>query len=512
MRIPAALRSTWDRAHTTVRRRDALGWSVPAGVAIVALLGALVLPPRAVVVGAGILILIVVALFVRVVHPVRSLARETYRVANETLPATVATLDQRSVDDVEPELPPISTRGSSEVVDLAAAVTSLQATALSLVAEQHRGQRRVSELTTHLERRNQTLLNRLTTQIAELTTLARDRAVLDALGRLDHIVARTRRNAESMLVLTGAVPARTSSRPATVADVLRAALAQVEDHARVDVEGVEPTAVSGSAVADLAHLVAELVENATHFSPPGAHVGVTGASDAGTYVIRVTDHGVGMPTPELDEANRRIRDGAPGPSAKKLIGLDVVGRLAARHGITVVLAGSDDGLVVTVTVPEKALAPLSELPAPRRPVTTLAAAAAFIPPRSRLTTPPQAKQETGPRSRTVSTAQPDQPTPTDVPEFVRPGVPRRVRGAQLPDLGPDRDDGPHVTPDAGRVRGRLGAFQAGLSAARTNNIPPLPRPQRGMSSPRPGAVDSPPAAPASRISSAQRSVDDADES
>jgi signal transduction histidine kinase len=500
MSVPAPLRSERDRAQATLR---ALGsWSVSAGgAAIVALLGALVLPLRAaVVVGVGLLILLVVALFVRVVHPVRSLTREVHRVANETLQAAV---DRRSVDHVEP----FTTRGSSEVVDLAAAVTSLQAAALSLVAEQHRGQRRVSELTTHLERRNRTLLNRLTSQIAELTIIARDPGVLDALGRLDHLAARTRRNAESTLVLTGAVPARTSSRPATVADVLRAALAQVEDHTRVDLEGVEPAAVGGSTVADLAHLVAELVENGTHFSPPGARVGVTGASDARAYVIRVADHGVGMPADELDEANRRIRDGAPSSSPTKLIGLDVVGRLAARHGITVVLSGgTDDGLVAAVTVPEKALAPLSELPAPRRPLTDLAAAAAFIPRRAQATAP-SARPET--QSRSVSTPQPARPAPTGAPEFVRPGVPRRVRGAQLPDLGPDRDDGPHETPDAGRVRGRLGALQAGLSAARTNNIPPMPRVQPGVSAPRAGAVDSPPVAPATP---AARSVDDADES
>jgi signal transduction histidine kinase len=482
-----------DRAPTTVRD-GALGWIVLAGgAAIVTLLGALMYPPVAVV-GAVLLVLVVVALLVRVVQPVRSVTRDVNRAANETLPAAA---DGHAGDAVEP----ITTSGSAEVVDLAAAVTSLQTTALALVAEQQRGQRSSSELTAQLGRRNQSLLNRLTTQVGELTTIARDPVVLGALDRLDHLVARTRRNAESTLVLTGAAAARTGSRPATVVEVLRAALAQVEDHTRVDLQGVERAAVSGSAVADLAHLVAELVENATHFSPPGARVRVTGDSEAGAYAIRITDHGVGMPADELDEANRRLRGGAHGPSATKLIGLAVVARLAARHGITVALAsGTDDGLVATVMVPEKALIPLAELSAPRRSVTALAAAAAFIPPRP-LTTAP-AKQDAKPRSGGENTAHPEKQ------EFVRPGVPRRIRGAQLPDLGPDRDDGPHETPDAGQVRGRLGALQAGLSAARTNNIPPLPRPQRSSIWPRP-AVDSPPAAPAS---SASRPVDDADES
>jgi signal transduction histidine kinase len=482
-----------DRAPTA--ERGALWILLAGGAVIVTLLGALLSTPVAVA-GAVLLVLVVVALLVRGVQPVRSVTRDVHRAANETLPAVAA---GHSVDDVEP----ITAHGSAEVVDLAAAVTSLQTAALALVAEEQRGQRSVAELTAQLGRRNQSLLNRLTTQIGELTTIARDPVVLGALDRLDHLVARTRRNAESTLVLTGAAAARTGSRPATVAEVLRAALAQVEDHTRVDLEGVEPAAVSGSAVADLAHLVAELVENATHFSPPGARIRVTGASGTGAYAIRIADHGVGMPADELDEANRRLRDGAHGPSATKLIGLDVVGRLAARHGIVVVLAGgTDDGLVATVTVPEKALFPLAELPAPRRPVTALAAAAAFIPPRPTTAAEKEKEKEKAEQSsRRDKTAQPEEQ------EFVRPGVPRRVRGAQMPDLGPDRDDGPHEAPDAGRVRGRLGALQAGLSAARTNNIPPAPRVQAGVSAPRADAVESPPIAPP-----AARPVDDADES
>ena len=140
----------------------------------------------------------------------------------------------------------------------------------------------------------------------------------------------------------------------------------------------------------------------------------------------------------------------------KLIGLDVVGRLAARHGITVTLAAGDGGgIVATVSVPERLLVPTSDLPAPRRPVSALVAAAAFR--------PALASGGENPLSPLADDARVREPEPVAVaaPEFVRPGVPRRIRGAQLPDLGPDRKDGPHVAPDAGRVRGRLHAMQAG---------------------------------------------------
>ena len=175
----------------------------------------------------------------------------------------------------------------------------------------------------------------------------------------------------------------------------------------------------------------------------------------------------------------------------KLIGLDVVGRLAARHGITVTLAaGNGGGIVATVSVPGRLLVPMSDLPAPRRPVSALVAAAAFR--------PALASDGENPPAPLADDARVREPEPAAVaaPEFVRPGVPRRVRGAQLPDLGPDRKDGPHVVPDAGRVRGRLHAMQAGMSAARTYSIPPLPQQLPGSTSQPVEPDGSPQATPA----------------
>jgi hypothetical protein len=186
-----------------------------------------------------------------------------------------------------------------------------------------------------------------------------------------------------------------------------------------------------------------------------------------------------MTAAQLDAANGRIRDAASGAAVTKLIGLDVVGNLAARHGITVTLAhGDGGGIVATVTVPERLLVPLSELPAPRRPVSALVAAAAFLPPLAAPAETASAPPEDQARAREP------EPAAVAATEFVRPGVPRRVRGAQLPDLGPDRADGPYVAPDAGRVQGRLHSLQAGMSAARINSIPPLPQEVPGPTTPR----------------------------
>ena len=212
---------------------------------------------------------------------------------------------------------------------------------------------------------------------------------------------------------------------------------------------------------------------------------MTGAAVPDAYRLRVTDRGVGMTEVQLDEANDRLRRAASEQVATRLIGLDVVGRLAARHRIGVALARGDaEGVVATVTVPATALVPLSDLPAPRRPVSALVAAAAFLPPRpeARVPVPARAPQPAGAGKEAM---------PEPAADFVRPGVPRRVPGAQLPDLGPERDDDPRLAPDAGRVPVRLDALRAGLSAARADNIPPLPSPLAVRDVPRGERASSP---------------------
>ena len=394
MRVPASVRSAWAQttwAQTSSARRGGIGDQLGPGVvaaviAAVVLLGALIgdmaREPWQLV-SAVLLVLVLVAavalVAARLLQPIRALSRDVDRAATETLPAVTAALEAGAAADALPGVAPIAARGPREVTALAGAVTSLNAAAVSLAMQEHDRHRRTRDLTTHLARRNHGLVDRLVTQIGELETAERSPSVLTQLSRLKHTATRTRRHAESMLVLTGALPDRTWPRSAGVADVLRAALTGIEDHGRVDTD-VEPAAVRGSVVADLAHLVAELVENGAHFSPPDTRVGVTGAPDARGYRIDIADHGFGMTAAQLDAANGRVRDAASGAQVTKLIGLDVVGRLAARHGITVTLAAGDGGgIVATVSVPERLLVPMSDLPAPRRPVSALVAAAAFRP-------------------------------------------------------------------------------------------------------------------------------------
>ena len=126
------------------------------------------------------------------------------------------------------------------------------------------------------------------------------------LFRLDHLATRMRRNAESLLVLAGIEPPRKWAAPVRLTDVIRAALGEVEDYQRVTVRGVEPATIVGSAAADLAHLLAELIENALVFSPPDQTVDIRGRNRHDGYTLAVIDSGLGMPPADMEAANRRL--------------------------------------------------------------------------------------------------------------------------------------------------------------------------------------------------------------
>jgi hypothetical protein len=162
-----------------------------------------------------------------------------------------------------------------------------------------------------------------------------------------------RRNAESLLVLAGIDPPRKWTAPVRVTDAIRAALGEVEDYQRVTVRAVEPTTVLGSAAADLAHLLAELIENALIFSPPDQTVEIRGRVQPAGYTLAVIDSGLGMPPEELARANRRLAGAESFTIApSKYLGHYVAGNLAARHGINVTLHNSPGhGITATVNLP-----------------------------------------------------------------------------------------------------------------------------------------------------------------
>jgi signal transduction histidine kinase len=209
-----------------------------------------------------------------------------------------------------------------------------------------------SELLVNLARRNQNLLYRQLDLLNDLEDKERDPDALADLFRLDHLATRIRRNAENLLVLSGDEAPRTWREPVALADVMRAAIAEIEDLDRVDESVDETLAVSGRSVADLTHLFAELLENAVHFSPPGVTVVVRSRpmpSSAGTQLVTIEDWGVGMTPAELAEANEILRRPREVDlSVSQRLGLHVVARLAQRYGIGVELTGTPGGGVTAV--------------------------------------------------------------------------------------------------------------------------------------------------------------------
>jgi signal transduction histidine kinase len=213
-----------------------------------------------------------------------------------------------------------------------------------------------SDLLVNLARRNQSLLYRQLGLINQLEEHEEDPDALSDLFQLDHLATRIRRNAESLLVLSGEEPPRTWGRPVALVDVVRAAIAETEDLDRVVFNVEERLAVFGNAVADLTHLVAELVENAVHFSPPEASVVIRTRpflQTPGAHVLTVEDWGVGMRPEDLDAGNDLLATPREVDlSVSQRLGLHVVARLAKRHGIEVSLTPTPGcGVTAAVVLP-----------------------------------------------------------------------------------------------------------------------------------------------------------------
>jgi signal transduction histidine kinase len=307
-----------------------------------------------------------------ITQPLRSLTRQAKEMADRRLPDAVTNILETPLgDDVTvPQVAPVELATRDEVADVADALNTVQDTALDLAVEQAVLRRNIADSFVNLGRRNQNLLGRQLDFITELESNETDPDTLANLFRLDHLATRMRRNAESLLVLAGIEPPRKWAAPVRITDVIRAALGEVEDYQRVTVRGVEPATILGSAAADLAHLLAELIENALVFSPPDQTVDIRGRNRApGGYTLAVIDSGLGMPDADITAANRRLAGAESFTIApSKYLGHYVAGNLAARHDIHVHLGNSPgNGITATVDLPPTLLTTDTELAAPVTP-------------------------------------------------------------------------------------------------------------------------------------------------
>ena len=245
--------------------------------------------------------------------------------------------------DVNAEAPALRI-GRDEIGRVGQAFDLVRQTAIRAAVEEARLRQGLNDVFRSLARRSQSLLHRQLTLLDQMERRASDPEALDDLFRLDHLTTRMRRHAEGLVILAGAPPGRGWSSPVRMVDVMRGAIAEVEDYARVSVATRSQAALAGSAVADVIHLLAELIENATTLSPPYTSVRVSGDTVANGFVIEVEDRGLGMSPTRLAELNDRLATPPEfNPSDSEQLGLFVVSQLAKRHGIRVTLKASPYG-------------------------------------------------------------------------------------------------------------------------------------------------------------------------
>lgn len=278
-----------------------------------------------------------------IVTQLRLLRDAADELATARLPSVVRRLRAGEEVDVVAEAPPLAF-GNDEIGQVGQAFNAVQETAIRATVEQAELRRSVRDLFLSLARRSQTLVHRQLTMLDAMERRATDAAELDELFRVDHLATRMRRNAENLIVLAGAVPGRGWRRTIPVVDVIRAAVAEVEEYPRVNVLPSEAAGLAGHAVGDVVHLLAELMENALAFSPRHTLVNVGGSAVGAGYVIEVEDHGLGMTAADLEQANAQLHEPAEFLlTGTPRLGLYVVGRLAERHQIKVRLQPSPGG-------------------------------------------------------------------------------------------------------------------------------------------------------------------------
>ncbi|MGW6271166.1 sensor histidine kinase [Streptomyces sp. NPDC055060] len=284
-----------------------------------------------------------------------SLRNGALEIARHKLPHAMRRLRAGEEIDIHAEAPP-GAPAEDETGQVSEALGTVHRAALHAAIERAELASGISGVFVNLARRSQVLVHRQLSLLDSMERRSDDPDELSDLFRLDHLTTRMRRHAESLIILSGAAPGRAWRLPVSLTNVVRAAVSEIEDYARVEVRQLPAAAVAGTAVADLTHLLAELVENAAQFSPPHTKVRVNGEPVGNGYALEIEDRGLGMGPESLAEANHRIEQSqALDLFDSDQLGLFVVSRLAARHGIKVHLSTSPYGGTTAVVLLPTAL-------------------------------------------------------------------------------------------------------------------------------------------------------------
>ncbi|GGI96029.1 sensor histidine kinase [Streptomyces brasiliensis] len=419
----------------------------------------------------------------------RGLRVATLGLAEERLPDVVARLDRGERVDVELATPPLD-YGSDELGQVAQAFNTAQRTAVHTAVELADTRRGFQKVILGIARQSQNLVN---LQLSKLDALERQHdapEILQGLYELDSTASQLRRYEENLVIISGERPGRSWSEPVALIDILRSAVGEVAEYQRVDVHTDEEVSLAPPAVADVIHLLAELIDNATAYSPAPSPVGVRAALVAKGLAIEVEDRGLGMSEGDYASLNAQLAV-APqfdvvGLADDLRLGMFVIARLATRHGITVTLRPSPYGGTTAivlipdeVVVPEAAAAP--DEPAGDRPARQAGAE----------TEPPvAARPRPATPARITGSRHPDGDRGAD---GLAP-LPRRVRQTSLV-LEP-REEAPPVADDEDRLdaftaehaASSLAGFQRGTLKARAEGAAPLYEQEEATAPEEPGAT------------------------
>ncbi|WP_344140592.1 sensor histidine kinase, partial [Luedemannella flava] len=297
----------------------------------------------------------------------RDLRQGALAVAQYGLPQAVARLrDPALSGQLQPQqiaaqiADPLPVRSKDEFGQVTEAFNAVHLEAVRTAAEQAALRASVATMFVNLARRSQILVDRLIGHLDRLERGEQDPDRLSELFQLDHLATRMRRNDENLLVLAGADSTRIQREPAALIDVLRAAQSEVEHYTRIEFGVVDQDVeIAAHSVNDLVHLVAELFDNATAYSPPDTAVLIEARRMGDRAVLSVEDRGIGMSSEQYSELNERL---ASPPTVdvtvSRMMGLVVVARLANRHGVRVELRRAPErGTIAEVQLPPAVLVP-----------------------------------------------------------------------------------------------------------------------------------------------------------
>ncbi|MGW2895089.1 nitrate- and nitrite sensing domain-containing protein [Streptomyces sp. NPDC001212] len=403
----------------------------------------------------------------------------TLRLAEERLPDVVARLDRGEKVDVDSATPPLD-YGTDELGQVAQAFNTAQRTAVHTAVELADTRRGFQKVILGIARQSQNLINLQLSKLDALERRHQDPEVLQGLYELDSTASQLRRYEENLVIISGEQPRRSWTEPVALIDILRGAVGEVAEYQRVEVHTDEEVYLAPPAVADVIHLLAELIDNATAYSAAPSPVGVRAAMVAKGLVIEVEDRGLGMSEEDYAQLNAHL---AVSPQFDVValaddlrLGMFVIARLATRHGITVTLRSSPYGGTTAIVlvphdivVPEAAGSPQTRpqpsetvrMPGPGRPERTGEGPAPAVNARRRKPSAGQNASRAGDSGRGAErTREPGlSPLPRRVPQT---SLAAELRGEAVPVV----EDDPLDDFTAERAASSLAGFQRGTREAR----------------------------------------------